>query len=278
MRRALQYFAFLLLCSAHAGAADLYAEINRLRAGEGRCPTAAALPPLKRDAALEQAAQAMARGDSLERSIAAAGYRATRSSFFSLSGDGLEPRAAKLLAERADCKLLMDPALADVGIYVDARDLRVVAAAPFAPAVRMSEEAAGQRVRELVNEARAMPRACGNRKFTAAKPLRWNDALAAAGKAHAEDMARNNYFSHVGRDGSNPAQRVARAGYRYRATGENIAAGQADPESAVAGWIKSPPHCANLMNGAFIEMGVAYAVDAASRLGVYWAQEFGAPR
>ena len=25
------------------------------------------------------------------------------------------------------------------------------------------------------------------------------------------------------------------------------------PEDAVAGWIKSPPHCANLMNGAFTE-------------------------
>jgi len=46
----------------------------------------------------------------------------------------------------------------------------------------------------------------------------------------------------------------------------------------VAGWIKSPPHCANLMNGAFTEMGVAYAVNAKSEMGVYWAQEFGTPR
>ena len=36
-------------------------------------------------------------------------------------------------------------------------------------------------------------------------------------------MAHHNFFSHSGRDGSDPAQRVERAGYRYRATGENIA-------------------------------------------------------
>ena len=41
---------------------------------------------------------------------------------------------------------------------------------------------------------------------------------------------------------------------------------------------KSPPHCANLMNPVFTEMGVAYAVDAKSAMGVYWTQSFGTPR
>ena len=127
-------------------------------------------------------------------------------------------------------------------------------------------------------EARATPRNCGNRKFGAARPLRWNETLATASRLHAEDMARNNYFSHGGRDGSNPAQRVERAGYKYRATGENIAAGQLSAEDAVAGWIKSPGHCANLMNPGFTEMGAGLAVDHKSELGVYWAQAFGTPR
>lgn len=270
--------ASLLLLPALAGAADLYDEVNRLRAGEGRCKSAVKLAPLKPVAALDDAAQALARGSTLERSIAASGYRATRSGYFSISGDGVAERAAQLIAERGNCNSIMDPAFTDVGIYVDAREIRVVAAAPFAPAVRMSEDAAGHRVLELVNRARASARTCGDRRFNAAKPLRWNDTLARAALQHAEDMARNNYFSHDGRDGSTPAQRVTRAGYAYRATGENIAAGQMDPETVVAGWIKSPGHCANLMNGRFTEMGVAYAVDKRSESGVYWAQEFGAPR
>lgn len=278
-RRALSLYALLLIAAVNtAAAADLYGELARLRAGEGRCTAVRPLPPLRATPALERAAMELTRGESLERSLAAGGYRATRSSFFTISGDGVGARAAQLLASRADCKQLMDPGLSEVGIYLDDGELRVVMAAPFAPAVRMSEQAAGERVLDLVNQARAAPRVCGNRKMNAARPLRWNDRLAAAASAHADDMARNNYFSHASRDGSNPAQRVARAGYRYRATGENIAAGQMEPAAAVAGWLKSPPHCANLMNGVYTDMGVAYALNPQSEMGVYWAQEFGTPR
>ena len=46
----------------------------------------------------------------------------------------------------------------------------------------------------------------------------------------------------------------------------------------MAGWIKSPGHCANLMNPGFTEMGAGLAVDHKSELGVYWAQAFGTPR
>jgi uncharacterized protein YkwD len=142
----------------------------------------------------------------------------------------------------------------------------------------VSEQSAGRRVLDLVNQARATRRYCGNAAFNAARPVRWNDSLAEASRLHSEDMARYNYFSHSGRDGSDPAQRVERAGYRYRTTGENIAGGQLKPEDAVAGWIKSPEHCANLMNPAFTEMGAAFAVDPRSEMGVYWTQAFGTPR
>jgi uncharacterized protein YkwD len=144
--------------------------------------------------------------------------------------------------------------------------------------VAQGEKEAGERVLALVNEARRTPRRCGEASFPATGPVRWNDTLASAALRHAEDMAANNYFAHEGRNGSTPAQRVTAAGYRYRMTGENIAAGPSRAEDAVAGWIKSPPHCANLMTAGFTEMGVAYAVDARSEFGVYWAQSFGTPR
>ena len=108
--------------------------------------------------------------------------------------------------------------------------------------------------------------------------MNWSATLARAALGHSQDMARNNYFSHDGLDGSKPADRVTRAGYKWRATGENIAAGQTTPEDAVAGWIKSPPHCKNLMKPVFTEMGVAFAVDQKSKMGVYWTQLFGTPR
>lgn len=268
----------LLAVCFDAAASDLYTTINRLRAGEGNCAVARQLPPLKPQATLERVARDLARGDKLEQSMKAAGYRATRSSALSFRGDGVGAQVAGMLARQSTCQQLQDAAMTEVGIYLDARQVWIVMAAPFAPLVGVSEQAAGQHMLDLVNQARATRRYCGNRAFDAARPVRWNDSLAEASRLHAEDMARYNYFGHSGRDGSDPAQRVERAGYRYRSTGENIAGGQMKPEDAMAGWIKSPEHCANLMNPGFTEMGAAFAIDSRSEMGVYWTQAFGTPR
>lgn len=268
----------LLAVGVDAAASDPYTDINRLRAGGGHCASAKQLAPLRPQATLERVARDLARGDELQRSLKAAGYRATRSSALWLKGAGAGAQMAAVLARQGYCEQVQDAAVTEVGIYLDARQIWIVMAAPFAPAVGLSERAAGRRVLSLVNQARATPRYCGNTAFNAARPLRWNDTLAEVSRLHAEDMARNNYFSHRGRDGSDPAQRVERAGYRYRATGENIAGGQTQAEDAMAAWIKSPDHCANLMNPAYTEMGVAYAVDPGSDMGVYWTQAFGLPR
>ena len=71
---------------------------------------------------------------------------------------------------------------------------------------------------------------------------------------------------------------MSRAGYNWKAVGENIAAGQTTPESVVDGWLKSPHHCANVMAPQFREMGIAYYVNRASQAGIYWVQLFGARR
>ena len=267
----------LLVASLDAAASDLYTTINRLRSGQGACAPASNLPPLTPQPALERAARAMSQGADLQRSLKDAGYRATQARMLNFTGAGVDAQAEKLLARPAQCRELQERAVSEIGVYADARQLWIVMAAPFAPSVANPAQA-GSRVLELVNQARATPRKCGAKAFGAAKPLRWNDTLARAAGLHAEDMARHSYLSHTGRDGSSPAQRVERAGYRYRATGENIAGGQTTPEDAVSGWIRSPGHCANLMNPAFTEMGAAFAVNDKSEMGVYWAQLFGTPR
>ena len=126
-----------------------------------------------------------------------------------------------------------------------------------------------QRMLALVNAARSEPRRCGDKSFAAAGALSWDETLESAAAAHARDMAGKDYFSHTAPDGSTPAQRVSRAGYRYRMTGENIAAGQLSPEIAMAGWLKSPGHCANLMQPGYTEIGVAFAVSPTSKMGAY---------
>jgi uncharacterized protein YkwD len=293
MRLGILSCLLLLAVSFDAAARTLYSEINRLRAGDGNCAVARNLPPLQPQSALERVARDLARGDKLEQSLQAAGYRAIRSSILSIRGDFVREQAEAVLARQSACRQLQDGVMTEVGIYIDARQFWIVMAAPttsngsltpptsflpLVPKVAAREQAVGYRILELINQARATPRRCGNEMFNAAPPVRWNDLLAESSQRHSEDMARYNFFDHVSpRDGSHSWERVARAGYRYSTTGENIAAGYRNAEEAVAGWIKSPGHCANLMNPEFTDMGAALAVNRSSKMGLYWTQEFGAP-
>jgi len=133
------------------------------------------------------------------------------------------------------------------------------------------------RVVALVNEARGHSRRCGSERFAAAPPLRISSTLTDAAEAHAGDMKRRQFFEHRGSDGSQPKDRVQRAGYRHRLTGENIALGPQSAEEVVAGWLDSPGHCANIMEPRFQDIGVGLAVGR-KRGQTYWVQEFGAPR
>lgn len=131
----------------------------------------------------------------------------------------------------------------------------------------------------LVNERRAAGASCGDRgNFAATTPLAWDARLMAASFAHSRDMAQNNLFSHTGSDGSTPAQRVSAAGYGWSTTGENIAAGQPTVAAVVTAWMNSPGHCANIMNPAFRDFGVACATSSSSTYRIYWTMELAAPR
>jgi uncharacterized protein YkwD len=102
--------------------------------------------------------------------------------------------------------------------------------------------------------------------------------LTEAAQRHADDMAGPGAFDHRGSDGSEPPERITRTGYRWRAAGENIAAGQASADEVVAAWLDSPEHCTNIMGPQFTEMGVAWALAPSESPAIYWAQVFAAPQ
>ena len=133
------------------------------------------------------------------------------------------------------------------------------------------------RVVQLVNDARSKGRRCGSERFAAAPPLMVSPKLNDAAADHARDMARKKFFDHRGSDDSQPKDRVRRSGYQSRLTGENIAFGPESAEEAVAGWLDSPGHCANIMEPRFQEIGVGLAAGR-KRGRIYWVQDFGAPR
>lgn len=136
-----------------------------------------------------------------------------------------------------------------------------------APMVEFEEE-----VLLEVNEARAAGANCGGQDFAATHPLTMNGALRCAARVHSRDMAERGYFDHDNPDGESPFDRMERAGYQFRAAGENIAQGYPTPEAVVDGWLESPGHCRNIMSPDFTEIGVGFW-----SMGSYWTQTFAAP-
>lgn len=112
------------------------------------------------------------------------------------------------------------------------------------------------------------------RRRAGLSPLRIHSRLNAAAQAHSNDMARNNFFSHTGSDGSSFGDRMRRFGYNFRRGGENIAAGQSSPQQVMQSWMNSPGHRRNILNGNFRDIGIGFA--RGGRYGTYWTQNFGA--
>lgn len=89
--------------------------------------------------------------------------------------------------------------------------------------------------------------------------LQADAALDAAAAAHAADLTRCGQLSHSGCDGSDLPDRLRRAGYVYSFAAENIALGPENAAAALAAWLDSPPHRANLLRAEAAEAGIGQA-------------------
>jgi uncharacterized protein YkwD len=109
----------------------------------------------------------------------------------------------------------------------------------------------------LINAQRAKACRCGSKWYNAAPPLTWDTQLANAAQKHSDDMAKNRFFSHRGYNGSSMISRISAEGYRAVSCGENIFEGSSSAVDAINGWMKSPGHCANIMNSNYKDVGLA---------------------
>jgi uncharacterized protein YkwD len=128
-----------------------------------------------------------------------------------------------------------------------------------------------------VNAARAQARSCGAAAKPAAGTVAWSNALFSAATGHSQDMALRNFFDHISLDGKTPGQRALSAGYNFAALGENIAAGQGTVSEVMAGWLASPGHCNNIMNGVYTDVAVACVTTTRVEYPTYWTMELGKP-
>lgn len=135
---------------------------------------------------------------------------------------------------------------------------------PPAPSDSTAPTGAVAEVLALVNKERA---AVGCPVLTV------NEKLTKAAQDHSEDMAAHSNMSHTGSDGSDPGQRITRAGYQWSAYAENVAYGYDTAAKVMEGWMNSPGHKRNILDCNVKEIGIGLAQP-----GQYWTQDFGAAR
>jgi uncharacterized protein YkwD len=114
-----------------------------------------------------------------------------------------------------------------------------------------------------------------HRAANSRNPLTLQHQLTAAAEDHSQDQANNNFSGHTGSDGSNPGQRITRAGYDWSAWGENVYWNSNDgsANAAFTWWRNSSGHNANMLSANFTEIGIGRARSSTGTW--YWTTDFG---
>jgi uncharacterized protein YkwD len=102
-----------------------------------------------------------------------------------------------------------------------------------------------------------------------AGPVRMEGRLIDAALRHSMMMARKGKMAHNFGPGTRFKDRIKKAGIRGSAA-ENVGAGYSSIESVVDGWLRSPGHRRNLLNRKLTHIGMAAALNPASKYRTYW--------
>ncbi len=124
---------------------------------------------------------------------------------------------------------------------------------------------------EMVNRTNASRRAAGLPGLTKSVNLMQ------AAQLQADQMVKAGRMEHElpGQPYPTLKSRLAAVQYDVRAAGENIAEGQRGAAEALATWMDSPAHRANILSKDYTEVGTGVAAARNGRL--YFVQVFGRP-
>lgn len=95
------------------------------------------------------------------------------------------------------------------------------------------------------------------RQTAGLSPLTFDDRLAQAASAKAQDMMTKGYWAHFGPHGESPWDFILGADYQYEYAGENLAKNFMDSGAVVEAWMNSETHRANILNSNYQNIGVA---------------------
>ena len=102
------------------------------------------------------------------------------------------------------------------------------------------------------------------RTSAGAAALTMDPKLVTIARARAQDMATRSYFSHTSPGGDTAFSLLGQAGYTYTIAAENIARNNYPDAQCVSvamdGFLNSPSHKENVMDGRFKNVGIGIAV------------------
>jgi len=171
---------------------------------------------------------------------------------------------------------IIERRLADFREDTDGRDYRRMMRGGVGPAGALSPE--DKLLVSLPQLERRLVDAINRARADAGLPaLHAHPALQTAAHGHAVDMAGKVYLGHVGKDGSSPFDRIARAGYTdRRGAAQAVAAGNATPEGIVTSWMRTPPNKARILGAAWVDIGAGHGPRGSDGMD-RWCVVFGAP-
>lgn len=102
-------------------------------------------------------------------------------------------------------------------------------------------------------------------------PLIADPELMKVARIKADDMTKNNYFSHYSPTYGSPFDMMRQFGITFKAAAENIA-GNSTVEGAVSSWMKSEGHRSNIMNSNYNYTGIG--ISKSNKYGNVFVQMF----
>ena len=108
------------------------------------------------------------------------------------------------------------------------------------------------------------------------RPLKPSRILGEVARAHSREMSAGNFFSHNNPAGWGPKERLERAGFAWKAFGENIGCGLDSPEKILQTWMNSAGHRETILDPVYTEVGIGLVRGGECR--TYWTALFARPR
>jgi len=129
-----------------------------------------------------------------------------------------------------------------------------------------------------LNAERALELVNAYRRENGLPPLKLHPILSKAARTHSRDLAKRDRISHIGSDGSNPWDRVKRAGYNVKMAAEVVGTGQVTIDEVMKGWRASPDHSKNLLLTNAEDMGIALVQDTTTEFKTFWTLVVASPQ